>query len=127
MKRTLFLACLTASLAFPSSTIITITPATDIANGVSIRNAWATNYSPGYTPQVLETFEGFGSGPYTSLSTGVGAFTIPSGAQPGGPWTYSDKNLDFRILNSSNTPFSGRFNTTNGGNNWLDSNDLTGL
>ena len=121
------MALLTASLAFSSSTIITITPATDIANGASIRNSWATNYSPGYTPQVLETFEGFASADYNNLSTGVGTFSIPNGTQPGGPWTYSDKTLNFRTLNSSNTPFSGRFNTTNGGKNWLDSNDITGL
>src|SRR5207245_11006885 len=125
--RTLFWACLTASLAFPTSTIITSTPATDIANGVSIRNSWANNYQPGYTPQVLETFEGFGPADYNHLSTGVGTFSIPSGAQTGGPWTYSDKTLNFRTLNASNTPFSGRYNTTPGSNNCLDSNNITGL
>ena len=124
----LFLA---ASAAFASSTTITIVPAGAgpgaIPTAMSDRNAWIlSTFGPGWNPQILESFESFGFGPYNSLSTGAGTFSVMPGSQPGDYWQSNGTKTDqFTILNSSDTPFSGRFNTTAGGNNWLDSNDIT--
>ncbi|HYL37961.1 MAG TPA: hypothetical protein VEV17_18745 [Bryobacteraceae bacterium] len=131
MKRIVAWLFLAASAAFASSTTITIVPAGAgpgaIPTAVGDRNAWIlSTFGSGWNPQTLESFESFGFGPYNSLSTGVGTFSVMPGSQPGDYWQSNGTKTDqFTILNSSDTPFSGRFNTTPGGNNWLDSNDIT--
>jgi hypothetical protein len=129
MKRTILLMLAAVSLASASTTTITIVQATDIGNAVAIRSNWVTsNFGAGYTLDVTETFESFGYGPYTSLNTGVGTFSIPAGSQAGtAGGSAGTLGLEFTVLNSSNSPFHGRFNTTPGGNNWLDSNDISKL
>jgi hypothetical protein len=57
------------------------------------------------------------------LDTGIGSFSIlADGLASTGTGT---RHNEFSILDNSNTPFSGRYNTTEGGTNWLDSNDIT--
>jgi hypothetical protein len=75
---------------------------------------------------ITETFEGFsvgngkGTGLYSDpIQTAVGTFTqITQGG--GGACLQCDK---LAILDGDTTPFAGRFNVTDGGKNWLDSND----
>jgi hypothetical protein len=112
-----------------SATTITIMPESTVAGGLADRNAWIlSTLGPNWNPVMLETFESFGYGPYNSLSTGAGTFSVMPGSQAGDPaQTNGTKTDQFTILNSSDTPFSGRFNTTSGGRNWLDSNDITQL
>lgn len=76
----------------------------------------------------MEDFEGFsaptrnpvGSGAPAQISTAVGTFTdndtrtVQSGKVPG---------QGIGVLSAATTPFKGRFNTTVGGDNWLDSFD----
>lgn len=127
MKRVLLSVLFAASVAFASSTTITIMPATGVANAVADRNAWiSSTLGTNWSPVLLESFESFGFGPYNSLSTGAGTFSVMPGSIPGDPvQSNGTKTNQFTILNSSDTPFSGRYNTTPGGNNWLDSNDIT--
>jgi hypothetical protein len=127
MKLTIQLAALLAIVILPASAdIITIIPASSIANGVADRNTWLdANFSSGATAQTLTSFEDDTKGPWTSLSTSVGTFSVVAGSQSStGSGTHKN---EFTVLNSSDTPFQGRYNTTPGGNNWLDSNDITKL
>jgi hypothetical protein len=128
MKRTL-LVLLAAFVAPASSTTITVMPATGIADAVLARSNWlAANFDPEYALNVTVTFENYLYGPYNSLNTGIGTFSVLPGSLPGDPsQSNGTKTNQFTILNSSNTPFFGRYNTTPGGNNWLDSNDITQL
>jgi len=128
MKRTL-LVLLTACVAPASSTTITIMPATGIASAVADRAAWlAANFDPDYSINVTVTFENVPSAHYSTLATDVGTFSLAPGCQPGDPIrSLGDKSNQFAIFTTSNTPYIGRFNTTDGGNKWLDSNDLTEL
>lgn len=125
----MLLVLLAAYVAPASSTTITIMPATGIANAVADRTAWlAANFDPEYLLDVTVTFDGLLYGPYNSLTTDIGAFSVMPGSLPGDPWQSSGtKTNQFTILNSSDTPFDGRYNTTPGGSNWLDSNDITKL
>jgi len=126
MKLTIQLAALLATVILPAGAdIITIIPASSVANGIADRNTWlAANFS-GATAQTLTSFEDDTKGPWTSLSTAVGSFSAVTGGQ-GSTGSGTGKN-EFTVLNSSDTPFQGRYNTTPGGNNWLDSNDITKL
>jgi len=126
MKTTFFFATFIASIGAAYATTITIVPATGIANAVADENAWITaNFPSGDTASLVETFETYGYGPYNQLATGAGTFVaVPGGLGSNASGTGTDQ---FTILNSSDTPFNGRYNTTPGGNNWLDSNDITDL
>jgi hypothetical protein len=127
MKLTIQLAALLAIVILPAGAdIITIIPASSVANGDADRNAWlAANFSSGATAQTLTSFEDDTKGPWTSLSTTVGTFSVVAGSQSStGSGTHKN---EFTVLNSSDTPFQGRYNTTPGGKNWLDSNDITKL
>jgi hypothetical protein len=97
-----------------------------VANATADRNTWlAENFGAEATSQALTGFEDDATGSYTSLATAAGTFSIVPGSKPStGSGTQQD---DFTILNSSDTPFQGRYNTTPGGKNWLDSNDITKL
>jgi hypothetical protein len=123
--RPLLLAILAAQIP-ASADVVTILSATSIANATSERNAWITgNFGPNATADVTTTFENDKLGRYTSLSTDIGTFSIlPNGKPSTGLGTHRN---EFTILNNSTTPFSGRYNTTPGGANWLDSNDVTAL
>lgn len=127
MKRIIFLAAIAASTLTPAGAAsITIMPALSILAGMNARDAWiAANFGPGATPQSLENFETFGYGPYDQLNTGLGQFSTLAGGLPS--TTLGTGFNEFTVLNASDTPFSGRFNTTPGGSNWLDSNDITKL
>ena len=127
MKGTILIPALFACLlSSASAASITIMPAATIADAITDRNAWLIGMFGGFaTPEPLEDFETFGYGPWTHLATGVGAFDIEAGGLPS--YSNGTRNNEFTILNSSDTPFSGRYNTTPGGSNWLDSNDITKL
>lgn len=114
------------------ATTITIESATSVANAYANENAWIlSNFGNNFDAQILANFENFtasDSTGYTSLSTGVGTFSVMPGSQPGSPtWSTGTKQNQFTILNAADSPFSGRYNTTTGGNNWLDTNDITQL
>lgn len=127
MKRTILLALfITCFASVVHSTTITVIPASSIADAIAGRNAWvSTNFPAGSTASLIETFESYAYGPWNQLTTGAGTFL----AEPGGlPSDMSGTHTNqFTILNNSNTPFNGRYNTTAGGNDWLDSNDITKL
>ncbi len=127
MKRILLSILLVATAASASATTITVQAESSIANLVAARNAWIlSTFGVNWDPQQLENFESFGYGPYNSLATGAGTFSVMAGSQAGDPVQSNGTKTDqFTILNASDTPFSGRFNTTAGGQNWLDSNDIT--
>ncbi|MBZ5609976.1 MAG: hypothetical protein LAP38_17075 [Acidobacteriia bacterium] len=128
MKSTL-LVLLAALVAPASSTTITIMPASGIADAVTARSNWlAANFDPDYTLNVTESFENYLYGPYPALLSSIGTFSVMPGSQPGDPLqSNGDKTNRFAILNSSDSPYIGRFNTTPGGKGWLDSNDITQL
>jgi hypothetical protein len=126
MKRCLLLISFAVSVSLASATTITVMSESSVGNAVADRNAWILNtFGPLWNSQMLETFESFGYGPYNSLSTGAGTFSVMPGSQPGDP-AVSAATLtnQFTILNSSDSPFKGRYDTS-GGSNWLDSNDIT--
>ena len=126
LTSTVLLLCAASAHA----TTITIMSATSIANAQAEETAWVqSTFGSNWNPQILETFEGFNASNqtgYNSLSTGVGTFGVMAGSQAGDPSQSNGTKLDqFTLLNAADTPFSGRYNTTAGGNNWLDSNDIT--
>jgi hypothetical protein len=127
MKLTIQLATLLAIVILPAGAdIITIIPASSIANGITDRNTWlAANFISGATAQTLTSFEDDANGPWTSLSTAIGTFSAVAGGQ-GSTGSGTGKN-EFSVLNNSDSPFQGRYNTTTSGKNWLDSNDITKL
>jgi hypothetical protein len=127
MKLTIQLAALLAIILTPAGAdTITIIQASSIANATADRNTWlAANFGSGATAQALTGFENNTYGPWASLATAAGTFSVVPGSKPAtGAGTHTD---DFTILNNSDTPFEGRYNTTPGGNNWLDSNGITEL
>lgn len=118
--------------ASAGATTITIMSASNAANASAEENAWIlSNFGSNFKADILATFEGFTASNqtgYSSLSTGAGAFSVTPGSQAGDPTQSNGTKKDqFTILNSADTPFSGRYNTTPGGGNWLDSNDITGI
>ena len=112
------------SIGAAYSTTITIVPVASVAAAESQESAWlAANFPANSTIVTTETFESFNYGPWNQLATGTGTFVaVPGGLPSDMSGTHTDQ---FTILNSSDTPFSGRYNTTDGGQNWLDSNDIT--
>ena len=127
MKLTIFLTALLAVfLTTANADTITIISASNLAGATADRNQWLTNtFGAGTTAQTLETFEGDSKGPWTSLASAVGTFSVgPNALSSTGNGTHQD---NFTVLNSGNSPFDGRYNTTPGGKNWLDSNDITSL
>lgn len=130
MQRILIWTLFFFLVASAGATTITILPATSTANAIAEQNAWIiANVGIYFDADILETFEGFTASNivgYNSLVTGVGTFSVMPGSQPGDPTqTNGTKTDQFTILNAADSPFSGRYNTTPGGNNWLDSNDIT--
>jgi len=120
------------SAASAGATTITIMPATSISNAYADESAWVlSTFGSNFVPDTLENFNEFTASDtsgYTSLSTNVGTFSVMPGSQPGNPtWSSGTKQNQFTILDSADTPFKGRFNTTPGGGNWLDTNDITGI
>ena len=84
------------------------------------------------TTRVTETFENYASGRLVTegggLSTAVGTFARGGGLDGDGICNEGDADcLAPGILNAAGSPFSGRFNTSLVGGNWLDSNDVTEL
>src|SRR5579872_6095974 len=132
MQRTLLSMLLILFAASAGATTITIMPASSIANAYADESAWVlSTFGSNFVPETLENFNEFtasdASG-YTSLSTSVGTFSVAPGSQPGNPtWSRGTKQNQFTILDSADTPFTGRYSTTPGGGNWLDSNDITGI
>src|SRR5882724_8089192 len=127
MKFTIFITVLLAVfLTAASADTITILSASNLAGATADRNQWLTStFGVGATAQTLETFEGDSKGPWTSLASAVGTFSVgPNSKSSTGSGTHQD---NFTVLNSGNSPFNGRSNTTPGGKNWLDSNDITSL
>ncbi|MBX9602759.1 MAG: PEP-CTERM sorting domain-containing protein [Bryobacteraceae bacterium] len=121
-----FLVLLASSLW--AAPVVSIT-ATSFANRVADRNT-ALGGQPFI---ILEDFEGGPTGGVgISFATGVGTFSA-SGNGTGGacikPGGANGTTCDeMHVLNSSTTPFSGRYDTTFGpGGHWLDSNDMTSL
>lgn len=124
MKRTILLALFIPLIG--GATTITIIPADSITAAEGDVNTWAAaNFPATATPTIVATFESNTYGPWNQLATGAGTFI----AEPGG--LGSDMSgtgtNQFTILDAADTPFNGRYNTTPGGQNWLDSNDITDL
>ena len=118
--------------ASAGASTITIMPASSIANAYADESAWVlSTFGSNFVPETLENFNEFTASDtsgYTSLSTSVGTFSVAPGSQPGNPtWSSGTKQNQFTILDAADTPFSGRYSTTPGGGNWLDSNDITGI
>ncbi len=118
--------------ASAGATTITILSATSVANADAEENAWVlSTFGNNFIPEPLETFNQFTASDqtgYSSLTTAVGIFSPTPGSQAGSPTLSTGTKQDqFTILDSAVTPFSGRYNTTPGGGNWLDSNDITRL
>ncbi len=75
-----------------------------------------------YNP-TKENFEGFSAPTFGDpIGTAVGNF---SGTGADGTGVCLDGCNEIVVLDAVNSPFSGRFNTTSGGTNWLDSNDIS--
>jgi PEP-CTERM motif len=97
--------------------------AATITNSSTVQDNWISTYFPGSVAVSLETFDGVSLGVDTNLSTPAGDF---SAGGSGGDTATSTGGVEFWILDSSTTPFSGRFDNTSGGSGrWLDSNDIT--
>lgn len=127
MKLTIQLAALLALALIPASAdTITIIQASSVANAIADRNTWLTeNFGAAAAPDALTGFENDATGSYTSLATAAGTFSVvPGSLASTGSGTHKN---DFNVLDSSDSPFQGRYNTTPGGKNWLDSNDITKL
>jgi PEP-CTERM motif len=100
--------------------------AAKIAAAPGVRDTWiSSTFAAGSTAVSLEDFEGYTPAVNFNAAhlTGAGTFT-PSGLPSSGSGT---GNVEFSILDAATSPFSGRYNTTPGGDNWLDSNDITEL
>lgn len=94
------------------------------------QNALAALEGGPATTRITETFEDFTSGPLAEggLSTAVGTFARGGGLDGNGICNEGDAVCSAPgILNAAGSPFSGRFNTSLEGKNWLDSNDVTEL
>ena len=116
------------SLAHAVDVDIVVVPGADQAtkttNSTTVLNNWISANFSGSVAVSLETFDGVSLGAATNLSTPAGNFT--AGGLGGENVPPSTGGVEFRILNSSTTPFSGRFDITSGGSGrWLDSNDIT--
>lgn len=130
MKMLLSLAALIVLIAGCAAaapiTVYISGPHNNLASAEAARAAWLgpANWS------IFEDFEGFTAAfpaGYTSLGTGIGTFYADPAGQGSGPRNAGTGANEFVIINSALTPFGGRFNSTPGGANWLDSNDITNL
>ena len=95
------------------------------AQGLADAQAVESNFLSGLNSIVTEDFEGFSAAASqvaSPLNTAVGQFRAT-----GDPGTGNciGSCTDLAILDSGTTPFGGRVNTTGGGTNWLDSNDVS--
>jgi hypothetical protein len=129
MKRTLFSLLFAASVAFANTTTITVTQLSGVSAAPGAESAWVlANFGSSFSPDVLETFSEFPASnvtAYSTLSTGVGTFSVMPGSQPGEPGQTSGTGTNqFTILNAADSPYCCRFPLTTGGQ-WLDSNDIT--
>ena len=125
-KLVLAAALWTAGLWGAPITVTIAGPYSNLASAEAARTAWLGG-APG---MILEDFEGFRAafpGGYTMLPAGIGTFYADPAGQGSAPGNKGTGANEFVILNSALTPFEGRFNTTPGGSNWLDSNDITNL
>jgi hypothetical protein len=75
---------------------------------------------------ILEDFEGVSLGGSTNLVTGVGTFSMVAGASNGDGACFAPCDSVY-VLDAATTPFGGRYNVSDGGERWLDSNDVTGI
>lgn len=130
MQRILIWTLFISLAASAGATTITILPATSVANAYSEENAWIlSTFGTNFDADILANFENFTASNttgYNSLSTGAGTFSVMAGSQAGDPVQSNGTKKDqFTILNAGDTPFSGRYDTTPGGHNWLDTNDIT--
>lgn len=115
MKLTFHLAALLAIILTPASAdTITIIQATSVANATADRNTWLQEtFGAGATANSLTGFENDATGNDTSLATAAGTFSVvPGSLASTGSGTHTDV---FSVLDSSDTPFQGRYNTTSGG------------
>ena len=128
----LFAALLFPVAASAAPISVTVTEVTG-ANQSAKLTAKATLLASLGQYTILEDFEGpaftaSSTTGHTTLATGAGTFSFVSGHGTGAacikPGGASNSACDaLYVLDSTKTPFSGRFNTTPGGNRWLDSND----
>ncbi|HUA21003.1 MAG TPA: hypothetical protein VMB25_19780 [Bryobacteraceae bacterium] len=131
MSRTILLILIGLGVISAQADTITVmyagTGTGAIPTAVADRNAWIlSNFGAGDTTDILESFENDALGAYTSLNTGAGTFSVMSTSKAGNSALSDGTKTDqFTILDTADSPFQGRFNTTPGGNKWLDSNDIT--
>lgn len=91
-------------------------------NVLDARDAWLTYVSGLGSITAMEDFEAYQAGThYSTLDTAVGRF-VAGGSVSTGAGT---RRREVSIHDQNTTFFSGRFNYTDGGANWLDSNDIT--
>jgi hypothetical protein len=97
-------------------------PYYNLAQAEAARAAWAGS-APWF---VIENFEGYTASQdtgFASLFSPLGTFQVDiTGSGSNAAGTGDNEML---LLDPSQTRFSGRYNTTPGGNQWLDSNDIT--
>ena len=114
-----------AASALASPITVSISgPYYSLAGAEAARTAWLGTS----TGIIIENFEGFTPQfpvGYDSLNTAIGEFRVNPAGSGGSPDAAGSGLNEVVIINSANTPFGGRFNTTPGGANWLDSNDIT--
>ena len=123
-------------VASASAAPIDITVSGPVFNTAGLEAA-RTAWLGGNPYSIIEDFESFqwnqttGAG-YTTLSTAaLGTFEVAQGALgstalfPNVPPLGGTGLPELLILTNAQTRFGGRFNTTPGGANWLDTNDIT--
>jgi len=131
MNRSILLIALSLCALSAHATTITIESAGvgsgAISTAIADRDAWIlSNFGPSAVSDLLVDFESYSLGAYYSLNTAAGTFSLLPGSSPGNS-SLSDgtKTNQFSILDAGDSPFKGRFDTTPGGSQWLDSNDTT--
>ncbi len=85
------------------------------AEGLANASSAEAAFLAGKVVTASETFEGFPVGRGLTFGTGVGDFTDND------PGNFDGNGLG--VLDGGASPFTGRFNVTAGGDNWLDSFD----
>ncbi|MDJ0622484.1 MAG: PEP-CTERM sorting domain-containing protein [Desulfocapsaceae bacterium] len=127
MKKSILTGCFITLLSTSPAAALTF----DIfqASNTTGINSWISGL--GGQTRVLEDFEEVDAGWYTSLNTGVGTFTA-AGNPGGGATSYNannnpDSDDPYFSVQSRTGSWFGRYNTTSGGKNWLDSGDITEL
>ena len=111
--------------ASAQAVVLTFTaPSTSTSAAETAEDAFLTGLLPGY---LTESFEGISASrttTYISLISpvGVGTFTQVSTGLTSGSCNQVNNCVGLAVLDSTTSPFSGRF-ALPPGNNWLDSND----